>query len=265
MKILIVYDRPRLEINGWFAEKLKGELTSLGCPCEIVLKEEITVKDITADGIVMRCVDYDFSLKGEERGIRVFNPAELSEIANDKWKSYRYAESLGVKIPQTEVVKREELSTKEYPKVLKSRDGHGGTDVHMVKCASEALAAFDKIGSESVILQDVVSDLGRDVRVYFLGKKILKAVLRTSKNDFRSNFCLGGKAEAYNLSKAEEMTAMKIKSGLKSDFIGVDFIFDKGKIVFNEIEDVVGCRMLYKLGICDPVKLYAEYIYKNLK
>jgi len=44
------------------------------------------------------------------------------------------------------------------------------------------------------------------------------------------------------------------------DFVGIDFIFSDGKPYLNEIEDVVGTRMLYKLTDLDPAKMYIEYI-----
>lgn len=42
---------------------------------------------------------------------------------------------------------------------------------------------------------------------------------------------------------------LKIASLLKFDYIGIDFVFNGGKIVFNEIEDSVGARMVYEKRI----------------
>jgi glutathione synthase/RimK-type ligase-like ATP-grasp enzyme len=44
------------------------------------------------------------------------------------------------------------------------------------------------------------------------------------------------------------------------DFIGVDFVFGDGNVYLNEIEDVVGTRMLYSLTELDPARMYMEYI-----
>ncbi|MEG1791965.1 MAG: hypothetical protein RR245_06975, partial [Clostridia bacterium] len=51
----------------------------------------------------------------------------------------------------------------------------------------------------------------------------------------------------------------KVNEILPSDFIGVDFIFDRDGVKLNEIEDIVGSRMLYEIGI-DIVKDYVAYI-----
>jgi glutathione synthase/RimK-type ligase-like ATP-grasp enzyme len=114
-------------------------------------------------------------------------------------------------------------------------------------------------------VQEVANNPGRDVRVYVIGKKIIAAMLRVSETDFRSNFCLGGKAEIYNLNEDEKKLINKIISLFDFDFVGIDFVFNDGKIIFNEIEDVVGSRMLYTHTDIDIAQLFVEYILNNIK
>ena len=45
---------------------------------------------------------------------------------------------------------------------------------------------------------------------------------------------------------------------------GFDFILDNGRWVLNEVEDVVGARMLYSLCDHDIGKSFIEYICKDL-
>ena len=40
----------------------------------------------------------------------------------------------------------------------------------------------------------------------------------------------------------------------------MDFVFDNGRAVFNEIEDAVGARMVYEKTDIDILKLYCDYI-----
>ena len=52
---------------------------------------------------------------------------------------------------------------------------------------------------------------------------------------------------------------------LDFDFVGIDFILDEnGQFLFNEIEDVVGTRTLYKHYEIDVVQTYLKYIKKQL-
>jgi glutathione synthase/RimK-type ligase-like ATP-grasp enzyme len=47
--------------------------------------------------------------------------------------------------------------------------------------------------------------------------------------------------------------------------VGVDFIFHKGELVFNEIEDAVGTRMLYMHTDMDIVRDYLDFILGALR
>ena len=114
------------------------------------------------------------------------------------------------------------------------------------------------------MIQRPASELGKDVRVYAIGNRIVQAMLRVSETDFRSNFCLGGQAEPYELGAEEQYMVQKILEELKTDYVGIDFLFDQGKMVLKEIEDAVGARMLYSGTDLDILKNYMEYIKKEL-
>ena len=47
-------------------------------------------------------------------------------------------------------------------------------------------------------------------------------------------------------------------------FVGIDFMFSDGQMIFNEIEDVVGARMLYHLTDLDVVDIYVAHILKTI-
>ena len=97
-----------------------------------------------------------------------------------------------------------------------------------------------------------------------LGGEVLAAAKRTSLSDFRSNFSLGGKAEIVPVPKEVKATLEKVYRALGCDFVGVDFIRHNGEWILNEIEDVVGTRMLYSLTDIDAARVYVEYVIKTL-
>ena len=107
--------------------------------------------------------------------------------------------------------------------------------------------------------------MGMDLRVCLIGGKILASLLRINRNDFSSNFFTGGEAYIYNMSKDEQSLVQKIASLLKYDYIGIDFVFNNGKAVFNEIEDAVGARMVYEKTDIDILKLYCDYIKSEME
>ena len=75
---------------------------------------------------------------------------------------------------------------------------------------------------------------------------------------------MGGRAEVYNLSDEEREKVEKVIRLFDFDFVGIDFIFNNGKIVFNEIEDVVGSRMVYTYTDIDIVEMYVDYILEKV-
>ena len=97
-----------------------------------------------------------------------------------------------------------------------------------------------------------------------MNNEIIGAVKRENKNDFRSNYSLGGHVSIYEPNQEMKDIALKIAKILKSDYIGVDFIIDKNQIYLNEIEDPVGARMLYQTHHIDAIHLFVNDIKNKL-
>lgn len=250
--------------NRAFIDFWRTAAASRGVQMELHLTEESLPAE-KPDFAVVRAMDPALSLRLEQMGIPVFNPASVSACCNDKWKTYSLASSLGVPFPKTVYVEDPaSMPSVPYPYVLKACGGHGGTQVFLVRNDAEARAASEALRGIPSVLQEPVSDLGRDVRVYILGDRILASMLRISDTDFRSNFCLGGKAVPYTLSDEEKKMVRAFQAALPFGLAGIDFLFDKSKAVFNEIEDVVGCRMLYAQTEIRPVELYLDWILQRI-
>lgn len=237
---IVIYPPQEAKRNAFAVEKFKEHLGA-----------RLVTPDYNGECrfVINRTNDYKIAQKFEARGIRVFNPSALSRLANDKQECYDFMAKNGIKIMPTRYCKP--------PFVKKSIDGHGGTGVKICTCESE----YD----EGFVCQKLASDIGKDLRVWVLGGEIKASILRVSRSDFRSNYCLGGDALPYTLSDSETALIKKIIALLEGDYYGIDFVFNKGKIVFNEIEDTVGARMVYDKTDTDILKLYCEYIKNSLK
>ena len=102
--------------------------------------------------------------------------------------------------------------------------------------------------------------------MYVLGDTILAAVCRTAKEGFKSNYSLGGEVSLYTLSDENISFVKKIMEQFSFGLVGIDFLVDeKGKFLFNEIEDVVGARMLYQLTSINLVEKYLQFILEQIK
>lgn len=202
----------------------------------------------TADFVINRTNDYEIAKYFENQGIRVFNPSGLSRLANNKQACYEFMEKHGIPIMP--------VNYTDVPAVKKPIDGHGGENVTMLTSPEP----FEK----GYVYQMPCDTLGKDLRVWVIGGEIVTAILRESDTDFRSNFCLGGRAVPYKMNDKEISLVKKITGLIDSDYIGIDFLFHNGEPVFNEIEDTVGARMVYEKTDIDIIKLYCDYIKKEL-
>ncbi len=225
------------------------------------------------DFAVMRVIRPGLSAKLEAQGVRVFNNAETARVANDKWETFLLARELGILVLDTRRFTLTECGSVRFPCVVKSLDGHGGSEVFFVRDASELFSATaamfgaDKGGplpvaalcKSAFIAQPLCDEPGIDMRVYMLGGEAIAAVRRTSKTDFRSNFKLGGEVASVEVPPDAAEMARRLYDRLKFDFAGVDFIRHGGRWVFNEIEDVVGTRMLYATTALDAAQLLMRH------
>lgn len=217
------------------------------------------------DFVINRTRDYLLARCLEQAGCRVFNSAEAARICNDKIETHLLAARLGIPQVDTAFCRNEPQAVKShglgYPVVVKSPYGHGGGEVFLANDEGELTAASSLLRCDRAIIQRLCGRPGEDVRAYVLGGRILSAVKRMSAGGFRSNLSLGGSAEPYELGPDGRRYVEGILRELPLDYAGIDFILDEsGGLLFNELEDAVGSRALYGLGICDAAALYADYI-----
>ena len=288
----LIYTREDAEKNTWFIEKLKSECLKYGITLKLVYSDDLQNEGSDAASLVdimykncgipslavnrsrLSSVSYEL----ESRGVRVFNPASVTKTGNDKELSYKLAASLNIPYMPYLTVNDDGYgdignTARDfgYPLVLKPADGHGGKHVFLINDEPELMSSVSDIINDpshkpggKLILQRPCTLTGRDLRVYIVGNRIIAGMLRSSgpDNDFRANFSLGGTAALHTLTDTERLLTEKMIDALPSDFIGIDFIYDKdGNPIFNEIEDAVGSRMLYKETDIDIISLFADHIH----
>lgn len=246
---------------------------------KLILKEDLAIETLNGENVfyykkeqiekpdfaICRIMDSGFNWMLTIAGIRVFNNSFVSTVCNDKALTYQYVAGHGIPIVDTWYT-REQCKGKAFPMVVKPVDGSGGKGVLLVHNEDELQEALEQtLAGRRVVFQKVASDVGKDLRVYVLGNEIVVGMLRQSANDFRSNFTLGGSATRYSFTKEEEAFVQKVISLFDFGLVGIDFIFDNGKMVFNEIEDVVGARMLYSMTDIDIADKYLKWILEKIE
>lgn len=218
---------------------------------------------------VVRTIDPMLSLHLESCGIIVFNNSRIATICNNKALTHHYVHQLDVPMVDTYFHKASFLKESpplSFPFVVKTVAGRGGKEVYMVTNELEYLACMKKIKGNDIIIQSCHVQQGKDLRVFVVGKKIIAAVLRESNTDFRANYKLGGSATQYRLSKKEATRIQTIINYFDFGMVGIDFLLSMdGELLFNEIEDVVGSRILSAVSNTNILRLYVEHIKKHIQ
>ena len=274
-QLWLIYKQEDVKKNQWYIEEYLRIGKELELKVELILIEELIfgIKDNTwfvgkkgkleepPEFAIIRTIYPLLSRHLEQMGVRVFNSSKISEICNDKARTYQYIAKLQIPMVDTLFVKNSMVAQyrRKYPAqyVIKAVDGHGGGQVFCVK-EKEDFPVFERIGCSDTVFQPLIGTKHQDLRVYVLGKRILAGILRTAREGFKSNFSLGGMVQTYSLSEQETKLVQKIIDQFEFGLVGIDFLIgESGELIFNEIEDVVGARMLYQ---CTKIDLVREYL-----
>lgn len=282
----IIYRKEDAKKNERYIAMYHEEGEKLGITFEVLYVEELAygIADNTwsiyyqgrplmhPDFAVVRTINPLLSRQLHVLNIPVFNSPEVAEICNDKARTYQEMASLSIPMIPTEFCKYEQIEEKlekaTQRSVVKTVSGHGGTEVFLIEPGNreQIHQMLRRISFKDVVIQPFVGTKHEDLRVYVIGDRIVGAVLRQAKEGFKSNFSLGGFVSLYSLSEQEEILVHKIIKKLKPDMVGIDFIIgDHNELIFNEIEDVVGARMLYKVSNINLVGEYLQYIQNKIK
>lgn len=273
-KAWLVYDREGARRNARYIRMHEETGRQMGIAFRLMLDEHMPDFSCLTDGerpdfAIVRTIQPALTKKLEDAGIPVFNNSFVSEICNHKGKTIDYVRSHSeISVIPTRTFSNGELSEdllSKYPKhIIKAVDGHGGKQVFRTTDSWEQIS--EAVGTSDFVIQPFIKGPGKDLRIYVIGKQIVGAVERQAEQDFRANFSLGGSVRSFTCGEKEANLAHTICSLFSFGLAGIDFIMDeKGEWIFNEIEDVVGARMLYQ---CQPeihlLEQYFSFILENI-
>lgn len=263
MNGILYYRAEEAERNAGFIRLMQQAADRTGTGLRLAVDAEEIPED--ADFILFRDRDPELARMLERSGHRLFNRAEVNRIANDKYATFELGALLGLPVvPTRRVAHPDEMNV--FPAVLKTVDGHGGTEV--VRCLDKMDAGwfFSRHAGRKIIEQPFIESGAADVRLFMIGEEAAGAVKRTGSTGFKSNYTLGGRADPYLPSAGMTAAAAKIARALKSDYIGVDFLLlPDGGFLLNEIEDPVGSRSLYDTSGINIAELIMERIREQMK
>ncbi|QHE53155.1 RimK family alpha-L-glutamate ligase [Pontibacillus sp. HMF3514] len=277
----LIYIKEEAERNRSFIDMFIEEARKQGIILQLKLREAFHIgvqehqlvcwiegqRTELPDFAVVRTIDPLFTEQLECLGVPCFNSSDVARICNDKAKTHQFLAQQGVPMVDTLFLKGEALSSIpfSFPLIAKEVHGRGGKNVYWVNDEDEVQElSFEP--QQDLVIQKPASKLGKDLRVFVVGNKIVGAILRQNKNEFKANYTLGGSASLYELSEQERELAHKVIEPFEFGMVGIDFLFDEeNHLLLNEIEDVVGSRTLYQESSINILELYVSYISSKIK
>ena len=281
-KGFLLYNQKDYVKNKWFADEFIKNAPYFQMEIKLLLTEQLIIG--TANGnvfaeyngerletpkfVINRSRNAMLGFHFELMGSKVFNSSKVTDICNHKGKTHQLINSHGIPSVKTIIpLENQSITTahaRNFPIIVKSTSGHGGNEVFLVNNQEQLNHHLSQMNND-VIIQEMCTNPGIDIRVFVMGNEVIGAVKRFSNNSFKSNVTLGGHSEKYTLTSEEHRLVKRMMTLLDFDFVGIDFILDENEqFLFNEIEDVVGTRTLYKHYEIDVVQTYLKYIKKQL-
>lgn len=288
----LIYQTEEGKRNQAFIEMFQKAGEAYGLLFSFVGIDEYQRKPLP-DLVLNRTRDAQVSRWYENRRIPVYHDSGLITIGNDKYKtlqvlqqrlpdfiqetfwcpgSFLVTQEQTLCLPLLQQQIRDSFGSIQHV-ILKTVNGHGGNEVFRLPAdpvREEEIwrKILVRLQGRMLLCQEWIESGSRDLRVYVLWGNIYAAVLRQGREDFRSNYSLGGQVSPYVLSRQERTYIDWFIRALGADRLamaGVDFLLsEKGTLVFNELEEMVGSRMLYQCSSLDIVEDFVSILKKRM-
>jgi ribosomal protein S6--L-glutamate ligase len=185
-------------------------------------------------------------------GVPVLNPPRAVEACVDKYLATALLANAGVEVPPTITCQDADCALEAFTRLggdvvvkpLFGSEGRGMTRVTDVETAWRVFHALARINA-TLYLQRFTPHEGHDLRAFVLGKRVLAAMRRHARGDWRTNVAQGGVAEATKLSDQETRLALQAANAVGAPVCGVDLLPGKdGRLYVLEVNAVPGWRAL---------------------
>lgn len=175
------------------------------------------------------------------------------ETASNKLKTTQRLSAWGIKVPATVYAKNpvhiDFLINKVggLPAVGKLLQGSQGKGVFILETPVAANTSLESLYKLDVglKLQKFIDAGSKDMRAIVVKDKVVVAMERTGKKDFRANISQGGAGRKVTLSEEDQEICVKASQAVNLDFSGVDILKGKdGKTYVIEVNGNPGTRII---------------------
>ena len=262
--------------------RMQQELTALGVDVSVVSNDQYVASvtdgqlrcNLQADFVLFFDKDKYTAEMLEKCGLRLFNSAKATEICDDKMLTHITLCNHGIPMPDTLpgalcYNQQGELAD-EYidracdrlglPMVVKQCHGSYGQQVYLVATKQALKDKLNEIKTKAYLLQRFEQQSsGKDMRVIVIGGKVVCAMLRENKQDFRSNVALGGVSRAVDVPPDVATMCEKVARLIGLDYCGIDVLVGEQPKICEVNSNAMFEAMEQATGV-NVARLYAEHI-----
>lgn len=173
--------------------------------------------------------------------------------ARDKMKSTMRMSAAGVNVPLTvfaqnpvhvEFLMNLLGGLPVVGKLLRGSQGQGVMIFRDPEQTNTSLESFWKLKID-VLMQRYIESGRKDIRAIVVGDKVVVAMERTGKHDFRANISQGGSGRKVELTTQQEELCVKAAKSVGLSFAGVDLMNDEnGKSFIIEVNGNPGTKII---------------------
>jgi ribosomal protein S6--L-glutamate ligase len=206
--------------------------------------------DLVHGAAILRHLTENLGIYGTQR-------AGGLELASNKLKTTQKLSSAGIRVPATVYAKNpvhiDFLIQKVggLPAVGKLLQGSQGKGVFILETPIAANTALESLYKLNVglKLQKFVDAGSKDIRAIVVGDKVVVAMERTGKKDFRANISQGGTGKKVTLSLEDQAICVRASKAVGLKFSGVDILRDSdGRTYVIEVNGNPGHKIIEITG-----------------
>ena len=201
-------------------------------------------------------------------GVKVSNPPRAIETCVDKYLTNVRLAKAGLLTPPTHVAQRADDAIEAFERlgrdvVLKPIFGSEGRGMVRLTEAETAWRTFHVLERTGQVIyqQQFVRHPGWDLRVFVIAGRVVAAMKRCSRGNWRTNVAQGGTAEPIELTREQSVLAVQAAEAVGCPVAGVDLLpGPHGELYVIEVNAVPGWRALAPVSGVDVAREVVRHL-----
>jgi RimK family alpha-L-glutamate ligase len=225
----------------------------VGCAADSLAEfDRVLVRTMPPGSLEQVVFRMDVLHRLQARGALVLNPPAALETCVDKYLASARLAAAGLPVPRTVVCQDADAALAAFAllggdvvvKPLFGSEGRGMVRVTDPETAWRTFRTLERLQTV-LYLQEFIAHPGWDLRVFVLGRRVLTAMRRRARGDWRTNVAQGGSAEPAEPTAAEADLALRAAAAVGAPLAGVDLLpGPQGEWYVIEVNAVPGWRKL---------------------